>query len=321
MKFGLLSLAALAMGSDVRSTFVNFVKTYNKEYTVDEFFNRFEIFKSNMAMADDHNAKNLSWKMGVTPFADLTGEEFSKIYLGKVLKNPVEGPKRTRVLAPHFEKADPAFDWRTKGAVTPVRNQGQCGSCWAMTTVSAIESACYILTHNLTAWSTQALMDCSGEAGNQGCNGGYIDQSFKWIEAHPLPEDSCYPYTAASGTSCKKTCPPIKWCKVTGFKDVPKGDEAAMMVAVNKQPLALALEADTSFQMYTSGVIDLPNCGKSLDHTCLLIGYGTDSGKQYWTLQNTWGAAWGEKGYVRVIRNKDECGIADMVSYPTVSKA
>jgi len=321
MKFGLLSLAALVMGGDVRSAFVDFVKTYNKQYTVDEFFNRFEIFKSNMAMAEAHNAKNLSWTLGVTQFADLSGDEFTKLYLGKVLQKPVEQPKRLRVMSPQGEKADPAFDWRTKGAISPVRNQGQCGSCWAMTVVAAVESACYILTHNLTMWSTQALMDCSGDCGNQGCNGGYIDESFTWLAKNPLPEDSCYPYTADSG-SCKKTCPPIKWCKVTGFKDVPKGDEAAMLTAVNKQPLALAIEADqSSFQLYTGGVIDSSDCGKQLDHTSLLIGYGTDTGKQYWTLQNTWGTTWGEKGFLRMIRNKDECGIADMVSYPTVTKA
>jgi len=322
MKFVLLSLAALVMGGDVRSSFVDFAKTYDKQYTVNEFFYRFEIFKSNMALAEAHNAKNMSWTMGVTQFADLSGDEFAKQYLGKVLQKPASTlPKRTKVFSPQGENADPAFDWRSKGAISPVRNQGQCGSCWAMTVVAAVESACYILTHNLTMWSTQALMDCSSAAGNQGCNGGYIDQSFTWIEKHPLPEDACYPYTAESGTSCKKTCPPIKWCKVTGFEDVAKGDEAAMMVAVNKQPLALAIEADESaFQLYTGGVIDSPDCGKNLDHTALLIGYGTDAGKQYWTLQNTWGATWGEKGFVRLIRDKDECGIADMVSYPTVAK-
>jgi len=310
----------LALGADVQSSFVDFVKTYNKQYTVEEFFNRFEIFKTNMAIAEEHNAKQTSWTLGVTQFADLTGEEFSKQYLGKVLQNTVTLPKRTKIIAPQGE-VDPSFDWRTKGAIAPVRNQGQCGSCWAMTVVSAIESACYILTHNLTMQSTQALLDCSGAAGNQGCNGGFIDQSFTWIQSNPLPAEACYPYTAQSG-SCSKKCPPIKWCKVTGVKDIPKGDEAAMMTAVNQQPLALAIEADQSaFQLYTSGVIDSKTCGNQLDHTILLIGYGTDAGKKYWTLQNTWGSSWGEKGFVRLVRDKNECGVADMVSYPTVSKA
>jgi len=311
------------VGADLQSSFVDFVKTYNKQYTVEEFFNRFETFKANMAIAEAHNAKQSSFTMGVTQFADLTGDEFGAQYMGKVLKKTVTLPPRTKVLAPQAEgEADPSFDWRTKGAVSPVRNQGQCGSCWAMTVVSAVESACYILTHNLTMLSTQALMDCSGAAGNQGCNGGFIDESFTWLKSNPLPTDACYPYTAESGTSCLKKCPPVKGCKVTGFKDVAKGDEAAMMTAVNQQPLALAIEADQSgFQMYTGGVIDFKDCGKQLDHTLLLIGYGTDGNNKYWTLQNTWGASWGEKGYLRMIRDQDQCGIADMVSYPTVTKA
>jgi C1A family cysteine protease len=318
MKFALISLAALVAGTDVKSSFVDFVKTYNKAYTVDEFFNRFEIFQSNMALAEEHNAKSTSWTMGVTQFADLTGEEFSKLYLGKVFRK--ERFENTQQFTPQRENDDPAFDWRSKGAVSPVRNQGQCGSCWAITVVAAVESACYILNHNLTQQSVQALMDCSGSIGNQGCNGGYVDESFKWLQSNFLPEDACYPYTAESGTSCKKTCPPIKKCKVTGFKDVAKGDEAAMMTALNKQPLAAVIEADQSaFQMYTGGVIDSPTCGKNLDHTALLIGYGTDSGKQYWTLQNSWGTTWGEQGYVRMVRNKDMCGLADMVSYPLVA--
>jgi len=273
-----------------------------------------------MAIVEAHNAKNASWTMGINQFADLTGEEFASEYMGRVLQKKSGAlPKKAQLIAPQGDNADPSFDWRTKGAVSPVRNQGQCGSCWAMTVVAAVESACYILTHNLTMQSTQDLMDCSSSAGNQGCNGGLIDESFAWLASNPLPEDACYPYTAESGTSCKKKCPPIKWCHVTGFKDVPK-DEAAMMTAVNQQPLALAVEADTSFQFYSAGVIDDAKCGKSLDHTLLLIGYGTDATKKYWTLQNTWGGSWGEKGYVRLVRDKDMCGVADMVSYPTVTK-
>jgi len=321
MRFVFLLSLGVVLGGDVQQLFVDFAKTYYKHYSTEEFFDRFEIFKANLDKIEAHNKQQLSWTLGVTQFADLTAEEFEKLYLGKVKRSPVVLPKRTQVIAPATTSAaDPAFDWRSKGAISPVRNQGQCGSCWAMTVVSAIESACYIVTHNLTALSTQALMDCSTAAGNQGCNGGYVDESFTWIAANPLPADACYPYTAQSG-KCSHKCPPIKWCKVTGFKDITKGDEAAMMTAVNKQPLAVAIEADqSSFQFYTGGVIDDAKCGKSLDHTLLLIGYGTDSGKQYWTLQNTWGDTFGEKGYVRLIRNKDECGVADMVSYPTVEK-
>jgi len=311
----------VVLGGDVESMFVDFVKTYDKQYATEEFFARFNIFKTNLDKIEAHNKKQLSWTLGITQFADLTAEEFASLYLGKVKsEGKREGTPRVFTPASAQVGADPAFDWRTKGAISPVRNQGQCGSCYAMTVVSAIEAACYIVTHNLTQLSTQALMDCSSSCGNQGCNGGFLDNSFQWLVKNPLPAESCYPYQAASGT-CKKTCPPIKWCKVTGFKDIKAGDEEAMLNATSKQPLALAIEADqSSFQFYNSGVIDDASCGKSLDHTLLLIGYGTESGKQYWTLQNTWGTSWGEKGYLRLARNKDMCGIADLVSYPTVQK-
>jgi len=176
MKF--LCLFALAVGAvDLQTSFVDFLKAYHKVYTTEEVAQRFEIFKDNIARIEAHNQKNLSWTLGVNQFADLTAEEFEKQYMGKVktiVKPTKESELKARMLmaAPRHFQADPALDWRTKGAVSPVRNQGQCGSCWAMTVVSAIESACYILFHNLTQLSTQALMDCSSSAGKRGVQRG-----------------------------------------------------------------------------------------------------------------------------------------------------
>lgn len=303
-------------GESNQYLFTNWAKQYNKNYEVEEVFERLNIFNQNMAKIQAHNAAKRSWTMAANQFTDMTAEEFKANYHGLL-------PQRSEYLrsqnAPtfpeDFETSD-SVDWVTKGAVTPVKNQGQCGSCWAFSTTGSIEGAVEIATKKLVSLSEQELVDCAGSAGNQGCSGGLMDNAFEWVIKNGLCKEGDYQYKAKKNFLCKKSSCTTA-AHITGFKDIPKGDEDSLKKAVNLTPVSIAIEADqSSFQFYKGGVMD-GSCGKQLDHGVLLVGYGTDSGKDYWKIKNSWGASWGEQGYIRVIRDKDICGLADSASYPT----
>jgi len=213
------------------------------------------------------------------------------------------------------------MDWRKKGAVTPVKDQGQCGSCWAFSTTGSTEGAHQIATGKLVGLSEQQLVDCSSAQGNQGCNGGLMDQAFQYIISNPgIASEEAYPYTAQDGT-CNTAAKSVTM--ITGYTDVTSGDEGALMKAVNVGPVSVAIEADQScFQFYSGGVLNDPTCGTQLDHGVLAVGYGTLSGQDYWIVKNSWGTSWGvESGYVFIAKGIDECGIATENSYPTGASA
>jgi len=232
------------------------------------------------------------------------------------------------------------FDWTTKGAVTPVKNQGQCGSCWAFSTTGSLEGANFIANGKLESFSEQELVDCAGSFGNQGCNGGLMDDGFKYIEAKGDALDSVYPYTGKSGTcdTAKQSANAFKPDCLTSFHDVTTDSETQMMAAVAAGPVSVAIEADQSgFQFYKNGVFS-GTCGNNLDHGVLAVGYGTDSGKDYWKIKNSWAATWGDHGYIRVARGSGnitagrkllgggggsadgECGLLKQPSFPIVCK-
>jgi C1A family cysteine protease len=298
---------------EYQKAFVNFINKYHKAYPHDEFFARYEIFKSNYDLIRAHNSKPSSYSMGVNQFADLTSAEFVERYTGL---NPL--PLASK---PMGEMADPpaAIDWRTKNAVTPIKNQQQCGSCWAFSTTGSVEGAWAIHSGNLVSLSEQQLVDCSGPEGNQGCNGGLMDDAFQYIINNKgLCTEDSYPYTAVTGT-CQTTCTPV--ATISAFSDVPQGNETALYTAVGSQPVSIAIEADQSgFQLYAGGVYDDASCGTQLDHGVLAVGYGHDdtSSKDFWIVKNSWGNTWGEAGYIRMVRGKNQCGLALMASFPTV---
>jgi cathepsin L len=313
MKAVILGAAAASalVEEATQQEFFSFVKTYNKQYPTEDVFDRYNTFKANLELINAHNNGSSGWKMGVNQFADLSPAEFKKLYLG------LRPRDNSYIRSQNVEELGPAasndVDWVSRGAVTPVKDQQQCGSCWAFSTTGSVEGAVFLATGQLTSLSEQQLVDCAGSAGNQGCNGGLMDDAFNWIISNQgIGSESSYPYTARDGT-CKRV-PSVSTIK--GMKDVAQGSEAALMTALNQQPVSIAIEADQSgFQFYKSGVFKGP-CGQQLDHGVLLVGAGTDSGVDYWRVKNSWGASWGDNGYIRMIRGQNMCGLANMASYP-----
>jgi C1A family cysteine protease len=304
------SVAALYTESEYQFLFTSFVAQWGKEYEHELFFTKYNTFKANLDFVVEHNSWNRSYTLAVNQFGDLTNEEFGKTYCGykaNAERNEEEVNFNGELAA--------ELDWVAKGAVTPVKDQGQCGSCWAFSATGAIEGAVQIKGKGLTSVSEQELVDCAGSSGNQGCNGGLMDYAFQWvIKNKGIASEAAYPYTARDGT-CKKVA---STSTISGFKDVPSKNEGAtgLLGAVNLGPVSIAVEADKSvFQFYHDGVLDNTGCGTQLDHGILVTGYGTLSGKDYWAVKNSWGASWGKNGYIYLVRNKNQCGLAQAASY------
>lgn len=295
---------------------------HGKVYEPTERDYRETVYNKNLATIVTHNAGNYSWSMAVNKFADLTPEEFKARYTGGLLK-PKKTSLRKQAIGPFNTTANPtSVDWTEKGAVTPVKNQEQCGSCWAFSTTGSVEGAWFLSKGSLVSLSEQQLVDCSGPEGNQGCNGGLMDYAFQYIiDNKGITTESAYPYTASDGTCASKGKPVA--ATLSGFKDVAQNSEVALETAIVQQPVSVAVEADQSvFQFYSGGVMD-SSCGTQLDHGVLAVGYGTDSGKEYYKVKNSWGADWGEKGYIRLGRGakfnpSGQCGIQMQPSYPVV---
>jgi len=288
--------------------FSKFVKEHGKKYEASELIYRMHVFGENFRKVFNHTLGGHSYTLALNEFADLTWEEFRSSRLGYKPLGRKGEPANIKATDAN------AVDWRAKGIVTDVKDQAQCGSCWAFSATGATESA-YALTHpgSLFSFSEQQLVDCAGSSGNQGCNGGWMDYAFNWIIANGICLESDYPYRAADGT-CKKDCKTFK--PINRVVDVTPGSEDALMGAVGQQPVSVAIEADqSSFQFYRSGVMD-GVCGKNLDHGVLAVGYGTDDNKDYWIVKNSWGRGWGEAGYIRLIRGRNQCGIAEAASFP-----
>merc|ERR1719169_386920 len=199
-----------------------------------------------------------------------------------------------------------SVDWSTKGAVTPIKNQGQCGSCWSFSATGSLEGAWEIATGKLVSISEQQLVDCSKAEGNQGCQGGLMDDAFKYMEQNGMCTEGSYPYTAKNGQCHASGCTiGVPKGSVTGYKDVSHDDENALMEAVSKGPVSIAIEADKSvFQLYKTGVLSSAQCGDQLDHGVLAVGYGELNGQKYWKVKNSWGASWGMEGYVLLARGE-----------------
>jgi C1A family cysteine protease len=300
---------------EYQNEFRSFMHKHGRTYAHDDFHNRYAIFKKAIDHIDASNAAGKSYTLGVTQFTDLTADEFKATYLG------LKPKARTGPFAQATGAAVPTqVDWRKKGAVTPVKNQGQCGSCWSFSSTGSLEGLHFIKTGSLQSYSEQQLVDCSQSYGNQGCDGGLMDDAFEYVASQGIEGESQYPYTAQDGT-CQYNAADVLF-KNAAYTDVTANDDSALAEAVAQQPVSIAIEADQDvFQYYTSGVIS-SDCGTQLDHGVLIVGYDTTVSPAYWIVKNSWGASWGEQGYVRIAKGKQNsgdgvCGINMMPSYPT----
>jgi len=311
MKFAVAALLGVASATELLTTadyeFMKYVSEHGKSYaTKAEFEFRANIFKAHLAEVNAHNANpENTHRLAVNFFADMTQSEKKRLNGYRGVAKTTEAPLLSE------ENLADSMDWRSKGAVTPVKNQGQCGSCWAFSTTGAVEGADFIKTGTLNSYSEQQLVDCSTQ--NNGCNGGLMDYAFQYIESNPLELESDYPYTARDGT--------CKYSKskgvgtVSNFTDVSH-TASQLKAAIMKGPTSVAIEADqTAFQAYHSGVITR-GCGTQLDHGVLAVGYGTENGQDYFLVKNSWGSGWGDQGYVKIGQN-NVCGILQAASYPS----
>lgn len=277
---------------------------------------RFKIFKETVEYIEAFNkAGDKSYVLGINQFADMTNEEFLSTSTGYKPRKDVS--RGTSFRYADVSEVPPSMDWREKGAVTDVKDQQNCGCCWAFSAAAAVEGIHQITTGDLISLSEQELVDCVTD--NQGCDGGFMDTAFKFIVDNGLTTESAYPYQAADGT-CNNGASAA--AQITNYEDVPQNNEDALLQAVVNQPVSVGIDgSDMNFKNYQSGIFT-GDCGTDLNHAVTLVGYGTsEDGTMYWLIKNSWGTNWGEGGYMRIQRGTDApeglCGINQQASYPT----
>ncbi|CAI9093065.1 OLC1v1028471C1 [Oldenlandia corymbosa var. corymbosa] len=303
----------------------NLYERWRSQHTVSrdltEKQKRFNVFKANVHHIHKVNKMDKPYKLKLNKFADMTNHEFRDFYSSKIKHFRMLKGSRSETGFMHANTENPpaSVDWRKQGAVTGVKNQGKCGSCWAFSTVVGVEGINKLKTGQLVSLSEQELVDC--ERDNEGCNGGLMENAYEFIKkSGGITTERMYPYTARDGHCdlAKMNAPVVT---IDGHEMVPANDENALMKAVANQPVSIAMDASGSdLQFYSEGVFS-GDCGKELDHGVAIVGYGTTlDGTKYWIVKNSWGEGWGEQGYIRMQRGVDAaeglCGLAMEASYP-----
>lgn len=272
-----------------------------------------------------HNAEFLkghhTYHLKMNRFGDLLSHEFKGLMNGYNFEMKNKSGLVGATFIPPANLAMPkSIDWRNHGAVTPVKNQGNCGSCWSFSATGALEGQFFRKTGKLVSLSEQNLIDCSMAFGNNGCQGGLMDYAFDYIKKnHGIDTEESYPYEAKDRKCRYKDS--NKGAEDVGFVDIERNEEALKVALATVGPISIAIDAEGSmFQFYGGGVYMNKQCSsEELDHGVLAVGYGTDKGEDYWLVKNSWGSDWGESGYIRMARNKNNmCGVASYPSYPLV---
>merc|ERR1712212_836861 len=280
-----------------------------------EEFYRMKVYSDNKVFVEKHNAEHAEGKhtytVALNKFADLTTEEWSATYKGLVRRRSM--PHEVHQIV---EEAPETMDWRDQGVVSAIKDQGQCGSCWAFSATGSLESAWVLAGNSMVTLSEQQLVDCSTFYGNHGCDGGNIDLAFDYIKANDgIESESSYPYTARDGT-CRDYASAT--ASIKSYVDVSAFSEKSLQNAVGtKGPVSIGIDAShQSFQLYSDGIYNEPSCSEfRLDHGVLAVGYGDG----YWLVKNSWGTGWGMSGYIKMTRDgSNQCGVATEASYPRV---
>ena len=356
MKYFVIALLNL-FNNDIWTKFTLFQIKYNKTYTIDELYSRFTIFKNNMELITRHNFdKSNTFNMTINQFSDLTPYEFKDMYIGKTYSSTDYGCELfddvylnnnynnnynsysynsysysynyTTLDNSNFnnnnsnESDIETFDWRMYNVVNPVRNQGQCGSCWAFATTANAESVWAIHTGSLYDLSEQYLVDCATgpEYLNMGCHGGNMDSAFKYMINNKQCNETDYPYVSGFTESKGKCHSCNEFTHFSSCYDVVPNNQVSLKLAVLRNPVVIGIEADTYyFQSYSSGILTSELCGTTIDHAVEIVGFGIDNGVKYWSVRNSWGEDWGENGYFRILRtdSTNDAGICGLALEPS----
>ncbi|KAF8056757.1 RD21A [Scenedesmus sp. PABB004] len=326
--------------ADPRGAFAAWTARHGKAYANDLPEARFAAWADNLAFAEAYNARHSSHWLGLNSLADLSHEEYkAKFGLGvSKFARPPGAARSGGFVHGALDPATlpPAVDWRAQRAVAEVKNQQQCGSCWAFSTTGAVEGINAIVTGELVSLSEQELVDCDVKK-DKGCSGGLMDFAFEYIvKAKGIHAEADYPYTATDGGECRReqlnTRPLVT---IDGFEDVPPYDEVALKKAVSRQPVSVAIEADQrAFQLYVGGVFDDAECGEQLDHGVLAVGYGVEAhpgddeaaagegegaprSRNFWVIKNSWGPEWGDKGFIKLRMGRGKAGMCGIAIQPS----
>ncbi|CAG9762595.1 unnamed protein product [Ceutorhynchus assimilis] len=310
-----VAVSASLMLEDHVALFRNFKLEHNKQYMNQaEETKRFAVFKNNLRAIEEHNALFdhglVSYKQGVNKFTDRTSEEF-KAYLGllqKPILNTIKYVKTGYVVAD-------SVDWREKGQVGPVKDQGHCGSCWAFSVTGSTEAAFFRKNGKLTSLSEQQLIDCV--TANYGCSGGYMNEAILYVKEKGLQTEESYPYKGIDG-NCQYNSSKIV-AKISDYVSIVKDESALLEAVATIGPTSVNIDA-SFLGAYHSGIYEDKWCSPdAINHVVLVVGYGTDNGEDYWIAKNSWGSDWGENGFFRIKRGANQCGIAEECIYPLIN--
>ena len=331
--FLILFLSSIFVGFSYEFSNENRFSLWLKEYLItvkneDHRHRLFENWLSNDEYIEHVNHQNFTYTLGHNKFSGMSQSEYIDYFnLKNIFFDYQHGNK---VDTEYVELAD-SVNWVESGAVTPVKDQGQCGSCWSFSTTGSLEGAYYIKYGKLLSFSEQQLVSCDNfkhGGHDMGCNGGLMDSAFQWIEQNNgLCLESDYSYvsgTTGKSGSCETTCDVVKNSVIHEYNDVAPSSDDAMMSALMQQPVSIAIQADQKeFQLYQSGVFT-GSCGVELDHGVLVVGYGSENGEDYYLVKNSWSTSWGDNGYIKLGRGSQynsgagQCGMLMQGSYPIV---